>query len=58
MRLDFVFTMIAKVLGIEVKALLTVFPQDFSSLKKLKKACDINFVYGILLHLGKNIPKR
>lgn len=57
-EVDFVFTRAGKVVGMEVKAAVSIFPQDFSGLKRLKEACGQNFVCGILLHHGENVQKR
>ena len=57
-EVDFVLNSTNKVVGIEVKAAVSVFPQDFSGLKRLKAACGQNFSCGIILHRGESIQLR
>lgn len=57
-EVDFVLTMAGKVLGIEVKASMSVFPQDFSGLKKLRDACGTNFICGIVIYRGDTLQIR
>ncbi|MCY3878327.1 MAG: ATP-binding protein [Rhodobacteraceae bacterium] len=54
-EVDFVIERMGKIVGIEVKAAVSVKPGDFSGLNRLKNAADDAFVCGIVLHDGENI---
>ena len=56
-EVDFVVEQGGKILGIEVKAGMTVKPEDFRGLKRLRDATGSEFASGIVLHDGERIQK-
>jgi predicted AAA+ superfamily ATPase len=44
-----------KIVGVEVKASVTVWPRDFKGLLRLREAAGESFAFGILLHDGERI---
>jgi len=56
-EVDFVIERDGKVVGIEVKAGMTVKPGDFRGLKRLQNATGSEFACGIVLHDGERIQR-
>jgi uncharacterized protein len=44
-----------KIIGIEVKAAVSVTAGDFGGLEKLKEIVDVNFTCGIVFYLGEEV---
>ena len=56
-EVDFVLETAGKVVGVEVKAAVTVKPRDFHGLKRLKEAAGNAFACGIVMHDGERIQR-
>lgn len=56
-EVDFVLEKAGRVVGVEVKAAVTVWPRDLHGLKCLKEAAGNAFACGIVLHDGERIQR-
>ena len=56
-EVDFVLEKAGRVVGVEVKAAVTVRSKDFHGLKRLKEAAGNAFACGIVIHDGKRIQR-
>lgn len=56
-EVDFVLERAGRIVGIEVKAAVTVMPRDFQGLKRLQDATGKAFACGIVLHDGERIQR-
>lgn len=56
-EIDFVLERTGQVVGIEVKAAVTVKPEDFQGLKRLSEATGPAFACGLVLHDGDRIQR-
>ncbi len=56
-EVDFVLEKAGRVVGIEVKAAVTVRPMDFHGLKRLGEATGSAFACGIVMHDGERIQR-